>query len=388
MKFDLRDLVDQNNSGRNRNRDRNLGNRNNSNQNKSKEKNNQQQKPNSNPNGRGTGNRSFRFERTDLSTINTDDNQEVINDRRIEESKKILENFLTEYDAAISERGNQVPDIILEMFWDTAEVITHYYERRYRPLVGQMNAVFDIIASTRFANGIRMVLTNEEIDGWSDGTIDVWKDVMFALSTVVTCCHGKMTDEVLSIYIDLISSDGIAGKDINRLLNESNITKDLALDLIISIPCVPEDMTDATLEKFHGMFLDKLMKHAEENISCLDCATQGKLFDFFFGKNNKMARKAIGRMLGSRNIAVFENNSQEIIYGEYMKMLFEKLNAYDIKEIQFVLRYIVSQKQLLNRETRVVYDRIQIAEYDNICKAYLGLIAEDPEAKKVFLGAQ
>ena len=382
MKFDQRDFGDQFQSNARRgNRDNNsrrFGGNN-------EEKFRQQPKKQVDVNSRGYGNRNFRFEQSDLQEADVPAKEEKM-DKNIEDARYVLDNFLEEYENVLSERGNQVPVTIQDMFWEVAEVMTHYYENRYHPLVGRMNAVMDIMASARFANSLRMVLSEEEVEGWCDGVRDVWKKVMFALSTVITCCHGKMKDEVLSTYIDLIGSDGMAGKDIDRLITENAITKDLALDLVVSIPSIPSDMTDATLDQFYGMFLDKLLKHAEENVSCMDRVTQSKLFTFLFGKE-KIALKAIGKMIGSKSIGVFENNSQELIYGEYVTMLFERLDSFDIGDILFVLRYIVKIKQTLNPDTKIVFDRIKIAEHESIGKAYLRLIAEDSNAKKVFVNA-
>lgn len=324
---------------------------------------------------RGSGVRTFDDTCEDVESTNIPE--------EVEKAMDTLDSFLAEYADALSERGNQIPNIISDLFWDVAGVLTHYYENKYKPALDKMNKVLNLCCQQRFASSLASVCRNEDIDGWNDGINDIWKDVMFVISTLLTTSHSMMKDETISTYIDLLSSNGLAGKDINRITKDLGITKDLAIDLTATIPVIPSDMTDVTLRQFYPSFLVKLLQHAEDNIDVMDKVTQGKLFSWFFGKD-KIALKAIGRMMATPVVSKFGNDSQKMIYAEYQAMLAEKLDAYEIKDIKYVLEFIVSEKKKAG-DAILVFGTVSISEYDSIRKAMFELIKENPEAKAVLI---
>lgn len=323
---------------------------------------------------RGSGDRSFEDMEAKVETAEAGISEEV------EQALDVVGNFLDDYAESCKLTGNQVTDVIRDSFWDVAKIMTHYYEPKYESMMGEMNKVLDIVSSQRFATSLFNLLSAEEIEGWHDGMNDVWKDVMFVVATTIVTSHKKMKDETVTTYIDLLSSSGLAGKDVDRLVKELGITKDLAMDLMVSIPVIPDDLNDVTLRQFFGSFVMKMMEHAEENIDVLDRGTQGKLFSFFFGKSH-IALKAIGRMLAAPKIGTFQNESQKMVYAEYLSMLSDRLDAYDIKDIKYVLRFIVNEKKRLGKETLMLFGSLSIVDYSSIRKAELELIQSDPEAK-------
>ena len=325
---------------------------------------------------RGSGDRSFGDD------VNSDDVVvDIDTSAEVEAANNKLRDFLEEYEEMCSERGNQVADVIRDLFWEVSKIMTHYYEPKYEAASAKMNKVLDVMATQRFETTLANILTNEDVEGWNDGTNNIWKSVMFSICTVLTTCHKSMKDETISGYIDLLASKGLAGNDINRLVKDLGITKDLAVDLVAAIPVIPDDMTDITLRQFYESFCMKLMEHAEENIDVLDRGTQGKLFTFFFG-NNHVALKAIGRMLASTKITGFVNESQKLIYAEYLSMLADRLDAYEIKDIKFVLKFLVSEKKRKGKDSMILFGSVPIAEYDSIRKAEFELISSDPDAKE------
>lgn len=323
---------------------------------------------------RGTGDRTFD---EDIKTETFDSN--VAED--VAQALEAISNFLDDYAEVCKLSGNQVTDVIRDDFWDIAKIMTHYYDPKYGTISGEMNKVLDIVSSQRFAVSLINLLNGEEIEGWHDGTHDIWKDVMFTIATTITTCHRKMKDETVSAYIELLSSGGLAGKDVDKLVTELGITRDLAMDLMVAVPVIPEDLTDITLKQFFGSFVMKIMDHAEENIDVLDRGTQGKLFSFFFGKSH-IALKAIGRMLAAPKITGFANESQKVVYAEYLSMLSDRLDAYDIKDIKYVLRFIVNEKKRLGKDTMMLFGNLSIVEYNSVRKAELELISSDAEAKE------
>lgn len=372
-----------NNGGnRDRDRDRNRNNNNGNNRDRRNDRGNKTESSSILSSGmsdyeRGYGDRAFDNESVPKET--TGGNVNIPNE--VLDAGSNVENFLNDYAEACSLAGNQVTDVIRDEFWPVAKAMTHYYDPKYAPITAGMNKVLDVISSQRFAVSLVNLLNGEEIEGWHDGVSDIWKDVMFTVATTITTCHKKMKDETVSNYIELISSSGLAGKDINHLVKELGITKDLATDLTIAIPVIPVDMTDITLRQFYGAFVMSLMEHAEENIDVLDRGTQGNLFSFFFGKDH-IALKAIGRMLAAPKIVKFANESQKMIYAEYLSMLSDRLDAYDIKDIKYVLRFIVNEKKRLGKDTAMLFGDLSIVEYDSVRKAEFELIGSDSEAKE------
>lgn len=300
--------------------------------------------------------------------------------KELDYADKILQEFIDDFADIIQEPGNRVANVIRDGFWDVANVMTHYYDNKYKELTGKMNKVLEIVSRMIFAKSLQIVCSNDDIDGW-DGPDGIWKDVLFTLSTALITCHGKMKAEVISMYIDMISSNGLAGKDITMLVDKYGISKDLAIDLITSIPTIPEDLNDVTIGEFHNSFIMRIMENAEDNIDVLDKGTQDKLFTFFFG-DGQSALKAVGRMLSDTVIGKFKNNCQSLIYKEYIAMLAKRLESYDIKNIKYVLKFISAQKKSKAND-ELVYESISLADYDSIRKALLELIKDNPEIKEI-----
>ena len=71
-----------------------------------------------------------------------------------------------------------------------------------------------------------------------------------------------------------------------------------------------------------------------------------------------------------------------MIYTEFKCMLYEKLNGFDIKLIEFVVRYIVNQKK--NKGSNVIFDFNMAVDYPNLNRAMMNYISEDKDAKDCF----
>ena len=382
MRFELADLGRGKNNNNNSKKNRGNDNYSNNRDNKQKNNNNSSYKESIKNDsflrastGRGEGSRSFGNDEVEEVK-----EQETKVSEVVERAIKTLNTFIDDYAAALVEAGNQIPDIILDEFWDVAEILTHYYDKKYAPAVDKMNKTLNLCCQHRFAHSLSMVCRNETIDGWNDGKEDIWKRVMFVISILLTTSHSLMKDETISVYIDLLTSNGVAGKDIDRLVTEVGITRDLAIDLTASIPVLAQDMTESTLSKFYSSFAVKLMQHSEENIDILDAATQGKVFSWFFGNGN-VALKAIGKMMSDPMVSSFGSENKKTIYEEYKKMLSEKLDAYELSDIKYVLKYISGVKE--EREGLIVFGSVELAEYSSIRKALLELIKEKPETKNL-----
>lgn len=64
-------------------------------------------------------------------------------------------------------------------------------------------------------------------------------------------------------------------------------------------------------------------------------------------------------------------------------MLYDKLNQMNISTIEYVLGYIVKQKQELG-DVKIIFEFDTAAEYPNLNRALMHYIQEDKDAKKCF----
>lgn len=317
-------------------------------------------------------NRGFTFE--------DDEEDTMTKSQQIMEDEDCLDAFIEDYVVVSDEGGNRLTKIINDGFWDACHVLTNYYNKEYKSILGKMNKVLDIMSTQKFTNALKIVCAGEDIKGWS-GIDGIWKDVVFAISLALITTNGTMKEETIETYVALLTSEGLAGKDMKILVEEYALSKDLAIDLIIGIPVIPEDQNEISINAFHKAFILKLLDNAEENIDVLDAGTQNKLFTFFFG-DERTSMKCIGKMLSATRIGTFKNDSQQAVYDEYVAMLAARLESKDIKEIKFVLRYVLEQKKERPRD-EVVFDLIKMTQYDSIRKALFEFLGENPEYKKV-----
>jgi hypothetical protein len=337
---------------------------------------------NSGKKNRNQNQRNFSFNANEvldrLPRVFDEDNQNQSNTPSssvIKDAASTLKEFIAGYNNTISD-GQESKDLITDMYSDIVAVIRNFYDPKYESIMGEMNAVLDIMSTQHFAAQLRDILKAGLLaDIWE--AQDVWKNAAFAISTLLDTSAAKMKDDTIETYVEILSSKGMWEQEINKLTNSCGITTELATDLVIVLPVLPEDMNDLALRTLYHRFVDKIIEHSEDNIDILDRDTQAKLFTFFFGKSS-IALKALGKFLSDPVEKV--DGAALLIYEEFKSMLFSNLDMYDIKDIIFVLNFIVGQKKS-NPNVATVFSA-NAAKYDNIRKAITTLISKDSGVKE------
>lgn len=293
-------------------------------------------------------------------------------------------NVLAEFTSAFTknlDKPSECRDLIEEYLADISAAMKYYYDPRFEAALPEMNKLLDLMSTNHYASTLLGVLRQNPFENWGE----MFKDVALSISILLDTSANKMKDGTVQIYVtDILSSSGMWRTEINQLHEDIGITEDLATDLMIGLPVRPEDMTDLMMRSTYKSFLWDILDHAEENIEILDRGTQKKLFDFFFEDNRggKLASKVIGRFLSDPEVEKIRNleGAAALVYGEFKAMLFEKLETYDVRNIAFVLKFIVEQKKRNNNQS-TLFTAEDAAKYDTIRKAIMQVVAKDDSAK-------
>jgi hypothetical protein len=120
-----------------------------------------------------------------------------------------------------------------------------------------------------------------------------------------------------------------------------------------------------------------MLSHAEDNMDVLNYEVQGMLYNRFFG-NGKTALKVIGKFLTMQPITTFESDVQEAVYKDFIKMLYTKLDKYDIKDIAYVFTFVKIYRK--HEGTDTIFVSTEASKFENVKKGLLQALDEDPEA--------
>lgn len=299
--------------------------------------------------------------------------QQQENDRRAEDILRFCDDFTDNVNDM-----RQLKDIILDEFPDAVRHIKAYYSQKNgRQYVDAVNRLINTMAMSQFANTLSKVL---EGGVWiDDGTYDkCWRNIAFAISTALETSHEKMHNDVIRIYAANILPR-MWKPEINEIVTQTGVTRELVLDLIIAIPMVGAEWNGSNIDAFYGRFLDKMLQHAEDNMDVLNWEVQGMLYDRFFD-NKKTGLKIIGKYLTSENITAFESDVAEAVYKQFIKMLYNKLDGYDIKDIAYVFKFVSGFKKD-HESITTIFNATDASTYENVRKGLL-LAMDDQEVMK------
>lgn len=296
------------------------------------------------------------------------------NDKRAREIYNFCEEFISNTD-----NFKTLQSIVIEDFPDIIPYMKKYYDGRNSDMFQDaLNKLLKLMCTSQFANTLNSVL-NSKI--WIDDGVfgDIWDSIGFGLSLALDTNHKRMHIDVNRLYATKILPR-LYNPEIEEIRLTTGVTGDLALDLMISLPVPMNEWNGSTLDAFYSRFLDMMLIHAEDNMDILNWETQGMLYERFFGKS-KTALKVIGKFLTSEPIAESESVVANAVYQEFLKMLYKKLDKYDIDDIEYVLNF-VSKKRQEFPDKDIIFNSIKASEYDNIRTGMISLMDKIPETKK------
>lgn len=271
-------------------------------------------------------------------------------------------------------------DVVIDEFPNAIKYIKQYYNTKNTSpmLIDALNKLIKLMCTTQFSKVIKSVLESRVwcSDG-DDRYSEIWDSIGFGLSVTLETSHSRMHTDVIRTYaFDIIPR--MYKAEISDICSRTGVTRDLANDLIIAIPVIGSEWNNANLETFYGRFLDKMLIHAEDNMDVLNWEVQGVLFDYIFGKD-KTALKTIGKYLTSKPVPESESEVVNAVYVEFQKMLYAKLDEYDIDKIEYVFNY-VSKFRKENPGAKTLFNSVKASGFDNVRKGLLSVMDKNPDS--------
>lgn len=363
----------------------NGGNRNNNNRNNKQRNNNNRRNNRDRNDNRSYGSGYYAFSKSSYLPEDMSDeelpyvdgeNEEVQSDNRVDMINEFCDNFTDNI-----QNYRTLQDIIIEQLPDVIGYVKYYYSTKNKPMfIDALNRLIKTMSTTPFANTLGSVL---ESGVWTeDDTYDnIWSSIAFGLSVALETSYDRMHTDVVRKYATSILPR-MWKPEITDLTVDTGITKDLALDLFIAIPIASNDIgwTASNIDAFYHRFLDKMIIHAEDNMDVLNWEIQGKLYDKIFGRG-KTALKVIGKFLVSEEIKNIDSDVVSAVYTEFKKMIYAKLDRYDIREIEYVFAFVARYVKD-HTDTDIIFDSVTASKNENVRKGLLSVMDKDPDAMK------
>lgn len=287
-------------------------------------------------------------------------------------------NFIEEFTNNVDSYRN-LQEIMINDFPDVVTNIKAYYSpKNSAAFQDALNKLIKLACTTQFANTLNSVLESRV---WNDSGVygDIWDSIGFLISISLETNHTRMHTETIQTYASGIMSR-MYDPEINDIRGATGISPDLALDLLIALPVPADNWNGANMTAFYHRFLDKMLFHAEDNADVLNWEIQGTLYEKFFGKA-KDALKVIGKYLTSEVPPTSESDVVNAVYDEFEKMIYSKLDDYDIDDIEYVISFVAKNREN-NPDKDIMFNSVKASEYDNVKKALLSVMDKNPDSMK------
>lgn len=324
---------------------------------------------------------SRRFESADSTPVQNKDQQAQPKHNK---ENEILRNFIGDYGSHIADI-NYLKRLIIETFPDVLAVLRKYGDERYSDLYSSMDKVFTLMCTSQLSSLILSILEENGFSDWDDH----WKNLAVAISIVISNYGNRINNTgAKSCYVnDIVPSGAMWKKEITTLTQDYKITREMAMDLVMKIPVLAEDMRTWDLNQYFIGFEWCILTHAHDNQEIMDAELQGKLFDFFFEGPNNLAPKALSRFLAAPPVIPNEEDEiTEAIGSAFRQMLYEKLDKYDIEEIERTLRFVIKERKRYEAEGKAfnisLYCAAEALQFENVAKAVNNIVATDESAKQ------
>lgn len=313
----------------------------------------------------------------------TPDNNQDAEAKYLEDCKNLLDEFVQTYKDNKT-NPNVLNDLMDDKFIEVCEVMDKYYDKGMESIVSSMNSILVLSTIKAFSITVNNFMSrkDEVIDDFNS----VKRYIAGFLSLALETNHNRMMSDTKSIYIDIITD--IYEFEVKDLSIRFNLTEDAILDLLIGIPHFGEDMTISQIKSCYDNFLEMLINHGRSAIDYMNAEHQKELFYYLFKDADGIAVKAAGQCLSDPRI-VFDDEQDQALYQEYIKMLYEVVNEHDINEIKMVIRFIITTRERMKKVNEgeiTAFDVKEALEYENIKTAITDYLANDKNGKaKEFL---
>lgn len=313
----------------------------------------------------------------------TPDNNQDSEAKYLEDCKNLLDEFVQTYKDNKT-NPNVLNDLMDDKFIEICKVMDKYYDKGMESIVSSMNSILVLSTIKAFSITVNNFMSrkDEVIDDFNS----VKRYIAGFLSLALETNHNRMMSDTKSIYIDIITD--IYEFEVKDLSIRFNLTEDAILDLLIGIPHFGEDMTISQIKSCYDNFLEMLINHGRSAIDYMNAEHQKELFYYLFKDADGIAVKAAGQCLSDPRI-VFDDEQDQALYQEYIKMLYEVVNEHDINEIKMVIRFIITTRERMKKVNEgeiTAFDVKEALEYENIKTAITDYLANDKNGKaKEFL---
>lgn len=319
----------------------------------------------------------YKFRRSSYLAGGDDEPEErqpkVDKDRRADAIFDFCERFADNIDSY-----KTLQEVITDDFPEVIVYVKQYYNVKNNQLFQDaLNKLILLMCTPKFSSALVNIL---EARFWDGEVYDkIWDSIGFGVSIALETNHERMHSETIRTYVTRMLPR-LYKAEINEMCSSTGITRDLALDLMIAIPVPMNDWNNATLDVFYSRFLDKMLIHAEDNMDILNWETQGMLYERFFGKS-KTALKVIGKYLTTKVVPESDSTVVNAVYEEFQKMLYSKLDRYDISDIEYVLGFVAKKRQE-NPNVDIIYNSVKASKYENVRKGLMSTMDRIPETMK------
>lgn len=316
------------------------------------------------------------------TTETSDDNQDT-EAKYLDDCKTLLDNFVQTYKDNKT-NPNVLNDLMNDHFIEVCKVMDKYYDKGMEPIMSSMNNILVLSTIKAFSITVNNFMSRK--DEIIDDFDTVKRYIASFLSLALETNHNRMMTDTKSVYVEIITD--IYSFEVKDLSIRFNLSEDAILDLLIGIPHFGEDMTSSQIKSCYDTFLEMLINHGRSAIDYMTAEHQKELFYYLFKDADGIAVKAAGQCLSDPRI-VFDDDQDQVLYKEYIKMLYEVINEHDINEIKMVLRFIVNTRERMAKADEgniTSFDVSEALEYDNIKTAITDYLANDKNGKaKEFL---
>lgn len=297
-----------------------------------------------------------------------------------QKEREFLEKFKADYVAHKTD-ARWLADYLVEVFPDLCEIMQHYPEDKWNDIVDSMNGVFGIMSTKQFSDILIIALKRNEMEDWNEK----WNAAAITISSLLATNFDYMKEETINNYAyEILASGAMWEREINELVDRFAITKELAIELLIKIPYVGDTMTNLQVSLCYDGLIQAFLAHADENCDVLDEELQASLAEYFFGKDKGLL-KMIGQNLASAPLMIDrENPENEIMVAlldEYIKMLYNRLDQFELDQIRYVLMYVVNSKKS-NPTRNMVFNVTEAMDRASIQQVVRKLIETNEDAKE------